>query len=794
MSDLLTQLQATLGTAYALDRELGGGGMARVFLARETALGRMVVVKVIAPDLAEGVSGVRFTREVKLAARLQQANIVPVLTAGEAGRLPYYTMPFVEGQSLRARIAEGPVPLGDALSILRDVARALAYAHRQDVVHRDIKPDNILLSGGAAVVTDFGIAKALSASRTIGDDGGDQSGTLTQAGGAIGTPAYMAPEQAAGGTVDARTDLYAWGVVAYEVLSGAHPFAARHGAQQLIAAHLAELPAPLGPKVPALPDDLVALVMQTLEKDPQLRPVSADEVVTRLSSMTTPSLESRVRTRPRSAGRWLGPAVIVLAVLLYAGWRGLSAPAAPAVRTVVVIPFDNLGAPTDAYFADGVSEEIASQLARIPGLQVIARASVLRFRGSGKSPREIGTELGAAYALNGTVRWARVAGSRKADGEAQVRIVPALIEVATGTQIWGEAFQQQLTDVFAVQADVAERVAAALSITLGSADLAAMRRPESRNPEARDAQLLGRSLLRQRGLDPLRRAVVEFRRAIALDSTYARAWAGYSEAFGYLPTYGDTTVTNDEAITESERAARRAVALDSLLSDAHLALATALEHGFRFNEGLAAARRAVALDPGSPLALKEEGLLLLALGRVAEAGPPMKRAAVLDPLVPPIVADLGSWYAAAGFPDSASRLDRRAIDLDPSTGIWQFALQINSGTAGHLEEAVAACTRFSGREALCRSLWSGVLLPGHEAAGLAALDQLGTDRGPMTLSPVEQAWFYARLGRPDSAFARLARGIAERSPLLYAGINHPWFAPLRSDPRWTKIVGAVQQR
>ena len=238
---LREQLQATLGAAYTLERELGGGGMARIFVVDEIRLRRKLVVKVLAPDLAAGVSAERFQREIELAARLQQANIVPLLTTGETDGLPYYTMPFVDGLSLRARLERtGALPAGEAISVLRDVARALAYAHDHGVVHRDIKPENILLSGDAAVVTDFGIAKALAASRTQ-----VPGGTLTQVGTSIGTPAYMAPEQAAGDpATDHRADLYALGCVAYELLTGAAPFAGRP-VHQLFAAHLSETPASL---------------------------------------------------------------------------------------------------------------------------------------------------------------------------------------------------------------------------------------------------------------------------------------------------------------------------------------------------------------------------------------------------------------------------------------------------------------------------------------------------------------------------------------------------------------------
>lgn len=282
MTDLREQLQATLGTAYTLERELGGGGMSRVFLADEARLRRKVVVKVLAPELFEGISAERFEREIQLAASLQQANIVPVLSAGDAGGMPYYTMPFVDGESLRARLARGPLPIAEAASVLRDVARALAYAHDHGIVHRDIKPDNVLLSRGAAVVTDFGIAKALAASQTRA--GGT---TLTMTGIAIGTPAYMAPEQAAGDpSIDHRADIYAFGCMAYEILTGQPPFGAR-APHKMLSAHLGETPPPVTDRRPDTPRELANLVARCLAKDAELRPQSADELLAALESMST---------------------------------------------------------------------------------------------------------------------------------------------------------------------------------------------------------------------------------------------------------------------------------------------------------------------------------------------------------------------------------------------------------------------------------------------------------------------------------------------------------------------------
>jgi tetratricopeptide (TPR) repeat protein/tRNA A-37 threonylcarbamoyl transferase component Bud32 len=271
---LRDQLQQALGEAYTLERELGGGGMSRVFVAEERALGRKVVVKVLPAELSDGVNIERFKREIQLVARLQHAHIVPILAAGEAGGVPWYTMPFVDGESLRARLQHGDaMPISETVSVLRDVARALAYAHEHGVVHRDIKPDNVMLSGGSAVVVDFGIAKAISAARTELDHA-----ALTYAGTSLGTPAYMAPEQATGDPgVDHRADLYAFGCTAYEMLAGRPPFVAKTS-QQLFAAHMVDAPDPVGTRRTDTPPELAALVMRCLEKDPAARPQSAAEV------------------------------------------------------------------------------------------------------------------------------------------------------------------------------------------------------------------------------------------------------------------------------------------------------------------------------------------------------------------------------------------------------------------------------------------------------------------------------------------------------------------------------------
>jgi len=312
-SDLQSQLQTSLGEDFRIERELGGGGMSRVFLAEEIRLGRRVVVKVLSSPAGVGLSADRFDREIRLAATLQDPRIVPLLQTGRSGDMPFYTMPYIDGESLRARLARGPVPLDEAVGILRDVALALEYAHARQVVHRDIKPENILLTRRTAVVTDFGIAKAVSAAAETASDG-----ALTGIGTVIGTPAYMAPEQAVGDVVDNRTDLYAWGVVAYEMLTGVHPYASHTTPQSLLAAHIAELPPPLAQRRPDLPRALTALVDRCLAKDPDLRPKDAAAVLAQLSEPADPGL----RPKTGLGARQLLVSGFALALILSVGaWR-----------------------------------------------------------------------------------------------------------------------------------------------------------------------------------------------------------------------------------------------------------------------------------------------------------------------------------------------------------------------------------------------------------------------------------------------------------------------------------------
>ncbi len=530
-------LQASLGTAYTLSSELGGGGMSRVFVAREEALGRDVVVKVLSSEIAEGLSVERFGREIRLAAALQEPHIVPVLTAGvTALGMPYYTMPFVRGASLRDRLAQGPVPTDEALALLRDVAQALAYAHSHGVVHRDIKPENILLSSGTAVVTDFGIAKALQLSRTVDADG-DASRGITRTGTSLGTPAYMAPEQAAGDPdTDQRADLYAWGVVAYELLTGRHPFAKRTSPQQLLRAHLTETPAAFPPTITVSPT-IAALVLQCLAKDPDDRPASAGAVQQQLHDGQQRTDASP--TRARAPRRVIAVATFVTLAVVATGtwWRGTTrdattAPGAPAPVMMAVLPFEHAGPADQQPFTDGLTDAVTSKLASLSSLLVIDRRSAATYRGTAKPAQQIGKELGVRYLLEGVVRWAQ-----DGAGAWRARVTPTLVDAKAGTIKWtGTPVDVTLDDPFTAQGSIATDVAQAMEVAVLPAERVQLRRRFTDNPQAfaayqRADEIINAMERHSDGLNPEmnRRAIRELNAAIALDSNFGEAWGSLAK-------------------------------------------------------------------------------------------------------------------------------------------------------------------------------------------------------------------------------------------------------------------------
>src|SRR5467141_2403487 len=493
---MVSELRAALASRYRLEKEIGRGGMATVFLAHDLKHDRPVALKVLHPELARALGTERFQREIMLAARLQHPHILSVHDSGEAAGNLWFTMPYVEGESLRARLEkERALSPDEALRITREVADALDYAHSHGIIHRDIKPENILLSGRHALVADFGIARALA---------GDQH--LTSTGMAIGTPDYMSPEQrTADRQIDARTDIYALGCVVHEMLTG-KPL--MRGAT------------PIG-----MSPQLAATISRATA------PAAADRFTTAgdfsraldAAATTTSPAVPTPRRRPLFAMLAVGFLLGVGVLFAWSRSRG-SGDGGGGPKLLAVLPFESLGSSDDEYFADGMTDEVRGKLTALTGIQVIARGSSSPFKKTTKSPQQIARELGAQYLLTGTVRW-----DKRPDGTSSVHVIPELVQLrggATPTTKWQQSFDAQLTSVFQVQSDIAGRVARALDIALDDSSQQRLAEPPTANLAAYDAYLRGEAMTQAFSVaDPavVRRALPYYEEAVALDSGFAQA-------------------------------------------------------------------------------------------------------------------------------------------------------------------------------------------------------------------------------------------------------------------------------
>ena len=702
MLDLRDGLQQKLGPAFTVERELTGGGMSRVFVALDSSLGRRVVVKVLPAELAASVSVDRFKREIMLAATLQHPHIVGVLTAGEIDGMPFFTMPFVEGESLRTRIErDGRLQVGRAVSILKDVARALAYAHEHGVVHRDIKPDNVLLAGTSATVTDFGIAKALLGS--VATDPSQQpendqaklpypstatsKSALTQLGTTLGTPAYMAPEQAAADpATDHRADIYSFGIMAYEMLIGQVPFKSTTP-QALLAAQLTATPPPIPARRSDVPAALARLVMQCLEKEREKRPQSAREIAELLENpdMVSGAFASApiVAVKRRnmfviSAGAVAAIAVLAIGIMLVRAQTPPPVPAAvvPArqlaaaaaadrARSIVVLPFVNIGRDsTDDYLADGLTNDIINVLGKVSGVRVTSRSVATSAREKFSSAMEIGRALNVGRILEGTVQ---------RDGD-RLRVTARVTNTDDGFMVWSDMFERTLKDVFAVQDEISGAIASALGTQLAPLTIASNAESErgTSNDVAYDLYLRGRHFFEERGEASLRKALDLFQQAARQDPKFARAYAGMAGVYGVLPLYA--TTSGDAVFTPGIAAATSAIRMDSTLAEAFAARAVLLGGRWRWTDAEADLQRAIALDPKYAAAHQWYGEQLMVRSRANEAVAQLKLAAELDPVSPVIASSYAMALAMAQRDPEAVAQGRRAVEIDSTLFLPRMVL------------------------------------------------------------------------------------------------------------------------
>jgi serine/threonine protein kinase/tetratricopeptide (TPR) repeat protein len=736
MTDL-DRLAAALSDRYRIERELGEGGMATVYLAEDLKHSRRVAIKVLKRELAAVVGAERFLAEIRTTAQLSHPHILPLFDSGEAAGTLYYVMPLVAGESLHQRLdREGRIALPEALRITREVADALAYAHKTDVVHRDVKPENILLEGGHALVTDFGIARVVSAAEDM---------RLTATGLSLGTPLYMSPEQSAGDRfIDARSDVYSLASVLFEMLAGRPPFTGST-AQAILVQRFTKSAPRLSELIEGVPMAVDAAVQRALSRE----------------------VEERQPTMERFA-----------AALAEEGLR----PAGPPDKSIAVLPFEDMSPGRDnEYFGDGIAEEIINALTRLEGLRVAARTSAFSFKGKHEDLRTVGDKLNVATVLEGSVR---KAGNR-------LRVTAQLVTATAGYHLWSERYDRDLTDVFAVQDEIAAAIAEKLEVTYVSPPAPVSASKTTPNVEAYDAYLKGRALLQKRGLS-LQEALACFERAVELDPSSARAHAGLGDALWWLAYYH--LAPRDEALTRARTSLARALEIDPDCAEALGALAS-LTFSDEWDVGRARRlyERALEVDP-KLAGLRVEytnrvlGMVAREEGRVVAE---VRRAVGDDPLSSIVHTNGAHGLLIVGRLREARELAEHAVELDPGSWPGYMATAHVAVASGDFESALPAARtaiQRSGRHpwilSILTSVYAGL---GDDRRARAVHDELkaraltdGVDAIWLSLSAIA-------LGRLDEAMDHAMRSVEERE------LFGPWVGAfpgsegLKAHPRYPEL-------
>ncbi len=752
--DLEQRLRPALAGRYTLERELGRGGMARVYLAHDVKHDRPVALKVMHPQLAETLGAERFLLEIHIAAGLQHPHIVSVYDSGETAGLLWFTMPYIEGESLRARLRrEGRLPLEDAATITREAAEALDYAHSRRILHRDIKPENILLSRGHALVADFGIARALAGGAgtleggEAGRRGSGEEERLTETGMSLGTPAYMSPEQAsAERTLDPRSDVYSLGCVLYEMLTGEPPFTG-----PTAHAILAKRFTGSAPSVRQFRPQLSVEVERAVERALALTPADRFDTAGELSRALVPSAVTPAAPKPPG-------------------------------RSVAVLPFASLSPdPENEYFADGVTDELINALAKIGGLHVVSRTSAFAFKGKLEDVRAIGARLQVKSVLEGSVRRA---GRR-------LRVTAQLIDVADGFLLWSDTFDRELEDVFAIQDEITRAIVGALKVRLFGSQQQVLVKPTTDDLEAYTLYLKGRHFWNRRTEQALWHGLDYFQQATARDPGFAQAHAGVADSYAILGFYSALPPT--EAFPKAKAAAQQALANDPALAEAHPALAYVhMYHTWDWQAAENEFAIAIELNPGYATAHQWYGNFLAVHGRFDESAAAFGKAIALDPLSPLKQAALGwSRYFARRYDEAAAQC-RRALELDSGYWVAHLWLGLALEELGALEEAVGEfeeALRLSGRNvANLGYLGHALAIAGRTAEARQVLQDLVQLSAERYVSPYDIGVIYLGLGESDAALEWLERAYAERDhQMTFLGVD-PRLDRVRASPRFVGLM------
>ncbi len=780
---------------YRIRSRLGGGGMGDVYEAEDTALGRRVALKFLPGHFAmDHVALERFRREARTASALNHPHICIIYEIAQHEGRPFIAMEALKGQTLKHHISTGPMAVDKAIGIAIEIADALAAAHAEGIIHRDIKPTNIIVTDRRdAKLLDFGLAK-----HTTGE--GSASGTpsqeehLTQTGLVLGTLDYMSPEQARGeGDLDARTDLFSFGLVLYELVTGQPPFRGNTPGRALEALFTKQPVSPLE-LVPNLPPDLARIILKTLEKDRDRRYNRADELLTDLRRLR------QDRSGTVGAGRDPGPAkrtlrpwvalgaALLLLVAAAAFWRlrgtgptvsapGAAAPGATIAQSgtpsIAVLPFVDMSAQRDQeYFSDGLAAELLDSLARIPGLRVAARTSAFAFKGKNEDLRTIARKLNVGTILEGSVR---------KEGK-RVRITAQLVKAQDGFHLWSQAYDRELDDVFAVQEEIARSVAAALRVTLLAPPASA---PQSQSAGAYNSYLQGRFFFERRTKESLEKAIGYFQKAIELDPGYGQAWAALANV--HARQANSSYVPVEDGYRKARREAETAVSLDENLADAHAAMGwIKRSHDWDWTGADASFRRAFELEPGSATAVGGAALMALTLGRLDEAIALVQRAAELDPLSPTIHFNLGVQTFYAGRYDDAAAAVKKALELNPNYPRAHSLLGRVHLAQGRTEEALAEMEME--KDPLRRRFGHALAYhaAGRKKEAAAALAELIKENQAVAAFAI--ASVLAFRGEADRAFQWLDRAYQQRDSGLAETKGNPELKSLEHDPRYAAFL------
>ena len=736
---------------YRFEREIGAGGMATVYLATDLKHDRPVAIKVLRGGETP-VDAERFHREIRVLARLRHPFILPLHDSGEAGEALFFVMPFVDGESLRSRLTRaGRLPVAEALELAREVADALQAAHDEGVIHRDVKPENILIArSGHALLADFGIAR--------GTPGGARPETMTQLGMAIGTVAYMSPEQAMGEReIDARSDVYALACVLFEMLSGNPPFTGAT-AMSVVAKHLSAPPPDLRALRPEAPPAVAHVLTRALAKDPGDRPGSARELAQAL--VTSAEQRSATPTHTTVVGR----------------------SAAAARLSIAVLPITNIGGSADdEHFGEGLTEELTSALSRLEGLRVVSRTSAVSFKGQALPLTAIAERLGVEFVVEGSVRRA---GQR-------LRLTAKLIRASEDAPLWAETFDRTLDDVFAVQDEITARIVDTISHALQLGGLRGqVPVATTRNLEAYDLYLLGRHHWYERSEAGMRRARELFQQAIDLDPSYAPAWSGLADASAILASWQFANPA--EMYPVAANAARRALELDDSLAEAHASLGfVKMTWEWDWDGALRELHRAIELNPNHEAAHRWLSAFLAGIGRRDEAIPIAERVVLLDPLSVLPHMNLGIINYLSGNQVAAEAKFRRVLEMQPEFLRGHTFLGSVLSLQGRHDEAVRTLEWLAerGKRAPVYMWTLGVAyaLAGRLDEAHAILDPINRS----SLAALYRAMAHEALGEREAVVPTLEQGILERSDWMYSLRAQPLLRNLRGEPEFEAVVAKL---